>query len=131
MSRAADMILRCLDEKNMSQKQLADSIGEDVRNLNQQLNRQKDMKVERFVEVLDHIGYRVEVVENDEVKKACMEYAAKVIENGEPKGLFFAEKGDGYIGIDSSGESVEYKEFAQKEECMQWLADRKNIQKTY
>ena len=64
MKKAASAILSCLEEKKMSQRQLAARMGEDVRHLNQQLNRQSDMKVERFTDVLDHIGYRVEVVEN-------------------------------------------------------------------
>ena len=56
MKKAADTIIACLEEKGISQRQLATRMGEDVRYLNQQLNRQKDMKVERFTDVLDHIG---------------------------------------------------------------------------
>ena len=92
MKKAASAILGCLEEKKMSQRQLAARMGEDVRHLNQQLNRQSDMKVERFTDVLDHIGYRVEVVENGDIQKVCEDFANSIIENGEPKGLFWQEK---------------------------------------
>ena len=55
MNKAAKTIIDCLERKKMTQRQLAKMMAEDVRNLNQQLNRQKDMKVQRFEDVLKHI----------------------------------------------------------------------------
>ena len=39
MNKAAKTIIDCLERKKMTQRQLAKMMGEDVRNLNQQLNR--------------------------------------------------------------------------------------------
>lgn len=69
MNKAAKTIIDCLERKKMTQRQLAKMMGEDVRNLNQQLNRQKDMKVERFEEVLEHIGYKMEIVGSREYRR--------------------------------------------------------------
>lgn len=121
MKKAADTIMSCLEEKKMSQRQLAACIGEDVRHLNQQLNRQKDMKVERFTDVLDHIGYRVEVVDNDGIRKVCAEYAKRVIETGEPKGLFWCEAEGLFTAIDSTNAEMFCKDFSSKEEVFKWF----------
>lgn len=125
MKKAADMIIDCLEEKAMSQTQLAASMGEDVRRINQQLNRQADMKVERFTDVLDHIGYRVEVVENDNIRKVVEGYAKTIIEKKEPKGLFWYFDERVYVGIDNLEGNAIAKEFETKEECFAWLREAK------
>lgn len=121
MKKAAETILRCLEEKKMSQSQLARCIGEDVRHLNQQLCRQNDMKVERFVEVLEHIGYRVEIVENDGIRKISPDYASKLIETSSLQGRFWYESNNGYTGIDTVDGTAIVEEFVDKEDCMKWL----------
>lgn len=121
MKKAAGTIVNCLEEKNMSQRQLAACMGEDVRYLNQQLNRQKDMKVERFTDVLDHIGYRVEVVDNDGIRKVCEAYARQIIEKGEPKGLFWCESNGLFTAVDSTGTELFCEDFFSKEEMFKWL----------
>lgn len=121
MKKAADTIISCLTEKGISQRQLATRMGEDVRYLNQQLNRHKDMKVERFTDVLDHIGYRVEVVENDGIQKVSLEFAETVIETKEPRGLFWCLFGDRYIAIDNKNGEAMKKDFGTKEGCFSWL----------
>lgn len=121
MKKAADIVLSCLEEKDMSQRQLATGMGEDVRYLNQQLRRQKDMKVGRFADVLDHIGYSVEVVDNNGIRKVCDKYAAQIIETGGPKGLFWTMTGDEYTAIDSRENPIRQKSFRSKEECFGWL----------
>lgn len=121
MKKAADTIVSCLEEKKMSQRQLATCMGEDVRYLNQQLNRQKDMKVERFTDVLDHIGYRVEVVDNDGIRKVCAEYAKMIIETGEPKGLFWCETEGVFTAIDNTNAEMFCEDFSSKEEVFKWF----------
>lgn len=121
MKKAADMIMSCLEEKNLSQRQLAACMGEDVRCLNQQLNRQKDMKVERFTDVLDHIGYRIEIVENGGIRKVCEEYAKQIVEEGEPKGLFWCEANGVYTAINNAGKEMLCEDFLEKEEMFKWF----------
>lgn len=121
MKKAADTITDCLREKGMSQRQLATCMGEDVRNLNQQMNRRNDMKVERFLDVLEHIGYRVEIVDNNGIRKVSDEYAQKIIDEKEPIGLFWEFAGGIYVGIDNTNGGAFCEDFRSKEECFKWL----------
>lgn len=123
MKIASDTIITCLDEKGISQSQLAARMGEDVRHLNQQLHRQKDMKVERFADVLNYIGYRVEVVENDGIQKVSQDFAFEIIEAREPAGLFWYVADERYVGIDNTDGEAWTKDFETKEECFDWLRD--------
>ena len=121
LKKAADIIISCLENKKMSQRQLALSMGEDVRYLNQQLNRQKDMKVERFTDVLDHIGYRIEIIDNKGIKKVCADYAEKIINTGIPEGMFWTFKDGVYTAIYNRNSSVICKNFSDKTSCLKWL----------
>ncbi len=119
--KASEIVLKCLEEKKMSQRQLAARMGEDVRYLNQQLNRQKDMKVERLSDVLEHAGYRMEVVENDGIQRVCQEYANQVIETRVPTGKFYTFVEGVYTGIDNERGETWTEKFESYEECMKWL----------
>lgn len=123
MGKAASVILKCLKEKGIAQRQLASIMGEDVRNLNQQLHRQQDMKVERFIDVLEHAGYRLEIVDNDGIRKVSKKFAKEVIETRKPKGLFWYEEDEAIVGIDNSNNDawVEEFKFSSKEDCFKWL----------
>ena len=122
MAKVIDLVLECMKEKKMTQTELAKSLGEDVRVINQQLNRQQDLKAERFLEVMEHIGYRVEVVDNDGIRKVD-ESMIDEIKSGEIRGrMLYAEKGDGtIIGIYSNGEVFDVDEFGNKPDCFDWL----------
>lgn len=124
MKKASEVIMDCLKAKGMSQRGLAREMGEDVRLLNQQLNRQNDMKVERFADVLEHIGYHLEVVDNETFRKATLEFADSIVESGSPKGLFYAKVGDGYIGIDSTHDEMFVEEFSDFDNCRKWLLNQ-------
>ena len=121
MKKAADAIMDCLNEQKMTQTQLAAAMGEDVRLINQQLNRQNDFKVERFLDVLAYIGYRVELVPNDGIRKVTPEYGQEVINNRSPHGLFWYSSGDAYIGIDNMDGEAIVKGFSEREDCFEWL----------
>ena len=122
MAKVIELVLECMKEKKMSQTELAKSLGEDVRVINQQLNRQQDLKAERFLEVMEHIGYRVEIVDNDGIRKVC-EGVIDEIQCGSVKGnMYYAEKDDGtIIGIYSKAEVFEVEEFGNKADCFRWL----------
>lgn len=121
MKKASEIVLNCLEEKKLSQRQLAARMGEDVRNLNQQLHRQNDMKVGRFSNVLEHAGYRLEVVENDGIQRVCREYARQIIETKEPLGKFYTFENGIYTGISNETGDTWTEDFDSREECMKWL----------
>lgn len=122
MARVIELVQECMKEKKMTQRELAKSLGEDVRVINQQLNRQKDLKAERFLEVMEHIGCRVEMVDNDGIRKVC-EDMLDDIKAGKVNGdKFYIQKDDGsIIGIKTTGEEPEVEEFWNKAECFDWL----------
>ena len=119
--KAQEIIIDCLTEKGMTQTQLAASLGEDRRSINQQLKKRNDMKVERFVDVLEHMGYRVEIVENDDIRKVSAEYADRIVTEREPRGLFWYFDGNVYVGIDNTDGEAYCEEFSSKEDCFEWL----------
>lgn len=122
MARVIELVQECMKEKKMTQRELAKSLGEDVRVINQQLNRQKDLKAERFLEVMEHIGYRVEMVDNEGIRKVS-EDMLDDIKAGKANGdKFYIQKDDGsIIGIKTTGEEPEVEEFWNKAECFDWL----------
>ena len=122
MGKAASVILECLKEKGITQSQLTTAMGEDVRHLNQQLHRQQDMKVQRFTDVLDYLGYRLEIVDNNGIRKVGRDYARQIIDTRKPQGKFWCEDEDGVIvGIDNSNFDAWVEEFSTKEDCFKWL----------
>lgn len=122
MAKVIELIKESMKEKKMTQTELAKSLGEDVRVINQQLNRQQDLKAERFLEVMEHIGYRVEMVDNDGIRKVC-EDMLDYIKAGNVSGdKFYIQKDDGsIIGIRVSNGDVEVEEFWNKADCFDWL----------
>lgn len=121
MKKAADVILECLVKKKMTQTHVSKCMGIDRRLLNQQLKRQNDMKVERFNELLEYIGYHLEIVDNGDIRKVCKEYADEIINTGKPEGLFWTSNGDEYTAIDSTGSEVFSESFRSKDECFKWF----------
>lgn len=71
MGVAAKTIYRCMKKKKLRQKAVAASVNENPRQINQQLRRVDDIKVERFCKYADAIGYDVAVIdrESGEVEK--------------------------------------------------------------
>lgn len=122
MSKAADAVLQGLKKKGISQTELARSMDEDVRNLNQQLNRLNDMKVDRFIDVMEHIGYGVELEER-EFRKVSLKYGEQIVETSAPSGLFYYELANGwFIAIDSTQDEVFCEEFSDFDEMVKWFA---------
>lgn len=119
--KASEIVLKCLEEKKLTQRQLATRMGEDVRGLNQQLRRQGDMKVKRFSDVLEHAGYRLEVVDNGGIQRVCQEFANQIIETRKPIGYFYTFAGGIYTGIDNSTGDAWTEDFKSYEECVDWL----------
>ncbi len=126
--KASEIVLKCLNEKNLSQRQLATRMGEknskgeiDSRGLNQQLHRQSDMKVKRFSDILEHAGYRLEVVENDGIQRVCQEFANQIIETRQPIGYFYTFATGIYTGIDNGTGDAWTEDFSSYDECMKWL----------
>jgi lambda repressor-like predicted transcriptional regulator len=122
MSRSAKAIIQGLKKKGMSQTELAKSMGEDVRSINQQLNRQKDMKVERFVDVMEHIGYSVELEERD-FRRVSPQFGKQILETCKPEGLFYYEEEPGlFVGIDTTEAKISVEEFSDFDALARWFS---------
>lgn len=122
MAKTIDLVRECLKEQHMTQTELSKSLGEDVRVVNQQLNKQKDLKTERFIELMEHIGYRVEIIENDGIRKVSEKLIGDIQAGAVRGNMFYAEKDDGTIvGIYSKAEVFEVENFGNKADCFDWL----------
>ena len=64
MSDASDIIRTCLQERDMTQKELAEKLREDPRALNKQLNVADDIKYSRMQQLLTPLGYELKLVDN-------------------------------------------------------------------
>lgn len=120
MKRAANIVVDCLKKKGLSQRQLAASMGEDVRSLNQQLKRQQDMKFGRFSEVLEHIGYGVYIVDIG-CRKVTPEFGKHIAETMKPKGMFWYVENDIFTVIDNTHNEMFIEEFSDFENCKKWI----------
>ena len=118
MAKTIDLVRECLKAKKMTQTELAESLGEDVRVINQQLNKQQDLKTSRFLEVMEHIGYRVEVVDNNGIRKISDMGGSF---DREKDGLYYMESEDGIIGIRCKSGEVTTEKFGEKGDCFDWL----------
>lgn len=122
MAKVIELIKESMKEKKMTQTELAKSLGEDVRVINQQLNRQQDLKAERFLEVMEHIGYRVEMVENDGIRKVNPEMADDIANKKSPDGAYYTVTDEGeVVGIYVEDGWADIGRFQTKEECFDWL----------
>lgn len=130
MSKAAKIIRDCLEKKNLPQRQLSIRMGEDARALNNQINYANDMKFDRVVDVLEHIGYSLKIKDNSGIMKVHPAYAKRIIETGEPKGLFFTFTEGMYFGINTLTDKVSCAEFKTREECFRCLLGKTRTRKT-
>lgn len=64
VKNASDAIKACLEEREMSQAQLSEMLGENRQNLNNQLRR-GGMKMERFIQVTGVLGYQLVLEESE------------------------------------------------------------------
>ncbi len=124
MNKAGKFIIACLEEKGMTQTDLARKMGEDRQSINQQINRLKDLKVERLSEVLEYIGYHLEIVDNGGFSRVSKDLAAEIINKCSPKGFYWFKTDDKYIAIDSTGPYVSCRECSSVEEIEEWLKYR-------
>lgn len=120
MKKAQEIIADSLKEKKISQTELAKSMGEDVRLLNQQMKRVKDMKVSRFADVMEHLGYEV-TLKDHEYRKVSPEYGKAIIEAGKPSGLFWYQEADQFVAIDTDREPALTATFSSAEDMKKWL----------
>ena len=127
MNKTAEIIIKLLEETKMSQNKLSEMMGEDVRYLNQQINRQKDFKFQRFSDILEYLGFRIEIVFNDGIKKISRMFAM-TMNFDKTKGLFWYEDENDYVGIVNTEKERDTEHFGCKEDCLNWLQEKAKTQ---
>ena len=121
MKKASEVVKDCLKKKDMSQTELAASMNIDRRNLNQKLNRQQDMKVDDFRDMLECTGYRMEVVDNNGFRRVSKKEAESIIESRKPLGQFWLEDDGVFVAIANEDGNAWTEEFWNQEECFKYL----------
>lgn len=66
MSRAIKKLRECLKESGVPQLTISKELGENPQIINRQLCVNKDLKCERFLQIMDIIGYEVTVSKKED-----------------------------------------------------------------
>ena len=123
MEKSSEIILRCLKESGISQTELATRMGTDRRNLNQILHRVETIKHEKFVEMLECMGYDFKL-EKTNVVRVYSELLSKMMDSGEPKGKYWSFRENSYVGVINDGSGTRSQEFADKDDLMKWFREQ-------
>lgn len=130
-NKAADVILTLCREQKITQTELSYRLGEDLRGFSQRMLKTKDMKMSKFIEMLEALGYGVELVETG-VIRLKEKVALEVIKEPKKFGYFWYIKDDNenteqFIAI-AKTDTVKTKTFTRREDCIAWLTERKNME---
>ena len=68
-----------------------------------------------------------EAIKNDAIQKITWLKFNEIVETKEPRGLFYTEEGDQYIGLNNTTGEAFAKDFNTLEECTQWLQRKINL----
>lgn len=123
MGKGRDIIISCVKQKNTSQHKLADAMGVSVQTINQQLAG-CDMKLEKFTEMLDYLGYRVSVEDLGAIHRVSPEMLAELAnDNVDVTGnrQVWAYDSGLYKALFSQGVKHEIRLFETKDECIDYL----------
>lgn len=123
MKKAAEIIMECLKKKGLSQRQLAERMNEDVRVLNQQLKRQADIKTKRFADVMQYIGYTIDISDAG-CQRVSKNFGKRIIEAEEPKGMFWYEVDGKYVAIANIGGEMFTESFNDWKNCSNWMQEK-------
>lgn len=121
MGKASKAVLACLEETGIRQSELARRIGIDVRNLNQRIHRQNDIKFEDFEMMMECIGYKLNVEKLECGAYRIGENVAEGIISGNSNGKFWYESDGMYVGVVKFGDDVKQETFSRKEVLLGWL----------
>lgn len=120
MSKASEIVLECIENKKLTQTELAARVGEDRRNMNEQLRRQNDMKFDRVTKLVEASGYRL-AVEETGINIVDASYGLKVVETGSPFGKFIYEENGEFFAVNTTEGKLDIKASPTKEEAFGWL----------
>lgn len=125
MGKSQEIVSEIMDRKGFNAYNLGLAIGEIPQKTVQSLTGKKvsTLKYERMVEMLEPLGYRLDLVEVG-YGRVVPEFLDRVIDNSAPEGLFWAQDHEGrYAVVDSRqpGDHLVKIYFGSKEDMIKWL----------
>lgn len=122
MSRASTILRKIMKDHGISQTELADKMGISTALLSAYLVRNNDIKVGKFEEFLEYLGYRMDIVPNDGIRRVSEECGSRIIVGDGPDGKYwYTENNGNYVGIEKHGQNVKFMKFRRKENCFDYL----------
>ena len=122
MTYEAAIIKQCMKEKGISQTDVANEMGEDRRLLNVQLMQMGSMKVMRFKEVLEYLGYRLEIVDNGGVRRVSKETGDRMlVGEGDDGKAWFEDEDGAFVAVEKADAKIRFKKFTDRGECVEYL----------
>lgn len=124
MGKAADIILKCLQTRGMSQRKLSQKMKATPQNINQQILGD-DLKMERFTEILDYIGYRISIEDINNVFRVHPE-DFEALKDQKERMLIWCENDGIFQSLVCDGINTEIKFFNDKNDCVDYLIAKKD-----
>lgn len=122
MTYEATIIKQCMKEKGISQTDVANEMGEDRRLLNVQLMQVGSMKVMRFKEILEYLGYRLEIADNGGTRRVSKDTGDKMlVGDGEDGKIWFEDEDGAYVAVEKNDGKIKFKKFTDRNECVEYL----------
>ena len=120
MKKASELIMDCMKARGLFQSEVSKRLGEKPQNLNLQLLHRQDMKVGRFTEIMESMGYEV-TLRYRGFSKVTPQYADDVTRTHLPIGRFWYRAGNLYVGIDNQHGEALTDEFSSFEDMEKWF----------
>lgn len=122
MTYEAKIIKQCMKEKGISQTDVANEMGEDRRLLNVQLMQVGSMKVMRFKEILEYLGYRLEIVDNGDTRRVSKDTGDRMlVGDGEDGKVWFEDEDGAFVAVEKNDGKIKFKKFTDRNECVEYL----------
>lgn len=125
MSRAQDMIEEMMKKRKMNYSQVSNVMGEVRQLMRQRMNVADDLKAAMFFDLVEALGYEIEV--KDKYIMKVSEAFIERIKNknskwhgGFPRGLYYHEQGNAYEAFDTRDGKIKSLLFTDKEEMYKW-----------
>lgn len=117
MNKTGDLILKKCRSRGLTQSKLSERMGQDRRNLNQQLRVQEDFKFQSAIEILQYLGYETILVETD-YHKISEKYYQESVKNGDECGVFWLNRDGKFVVVDARDtKNIMEAEASTYEEC--------------
>ncbi len=124
MKIASKIIQFKMKEEGLKQIDVANRMGMDSRALSQKMTRQKDLKFEDFMMIVECMGYKIILQKAESgAYRVAPEVAVDIIREKAPEGKYWVHDGMKYMGIVVYEGEVKTEQFKDSILMHEWLSE--------